>query len=117
MDAAAKLAALDVVVNALAHPARRQILLTVHLVGGAMSAGAIANRFEHAWATTTRHLRVLENAGLLDHHKEGRRRIYSLDRDRLELLREWLSWFDRVPETGNQRVDRERLDDDAAETG
>ena len=53
---------------AIAHPARRQILLTVHL-RGAMAAGDIAGRFAHTWPTTTRHLRVL--------------------------VKEWLAWFDR----------------------
>jgi DNA-binding transcriptional ArsR family regulator len=94
-DAAERLAALDAVVSALAHPARRQILLTVHLCGGEMAAGQIAARFSHAWPTTTRHLKVLEEAGLLRHRKEGRNRVYALDRGRLDLVREWLGWFDR----------------------
>ena len=97
MDAKEKLQALDEVVNALAHPARRQILLTVHLVGGSMTAGTIASRFAHAWATTTRHLRVLENAGLLSHTKRGRCRVYHLERERMALLHEWLAWFDHKP--------------------
>lgn len=93
MDPEAKLAALDAVVAALAHPARRQILLTVHLRGQA-SAGEIAGRFAHKWPTTTRHLRVLEQAGLLRHEKRGRSRLYIVDQERLALLHEWLSWFD-----------------------
>jgi DNA-binding transcriptional ArsR family regulator len=93
LDAEAKLAALDAVVAALAHPARRQILLTIHFRGEA-SAGEIAGRFAHAWPTTTRHLRVLEQAGLLRHEKRGRSRLYVVDRERLALVREWLSWFD-----------------------
>jgi len=93
LDPEAKLAALDAVVGALAHPARRQILLTIHFRGEA-SAGEIAGRFAHKWPTTTRHLRVLEQAGLLRHEKRGRSRLYVIDRERLALLREWLSWFD-----------------------
>lgn len=93
MDPEAKLAALDAVVAALAHPARRQILLTIHFRGEA-SAGEIAGRFAHAWPTTTRHLRVLEQAGLLRHEKRGRSRLYVVDREKLALVREWLSWFD-----------------------
>ena len=88
-----KLAALDQVVNAIAHPARRQILLTLHFRGGTATAGELAARFEHAWPTTTRHLRVLEDAGLLRHDKRGRTRVYTLDRDRLALVGEWLGWF------------------------
>ena len=37
-----KLQALDVVVNAIAHPARRQILLTLHFRGGTATAGELA---------------------------------------------------------------------------
>ncbi len=88
-----KLAALDVVVSAIAHPARRQILLTLHFRGGTATAGELAGRFEHAWPTTTRHLRVLEDAGLLAHEKVGRTRMYRLDRERLALVTEWLGWF------------------------
>jgi DNA-binding transcriptional ArsR family regulator len=81
------------VVVALAHPARRQILLTLHFRGGVATAGEIASRFEHKWPTTTRHLRVLEDAGLLHQEKRGRTRVYTLDKNRLALLTEWLGWF------------------------
>ena len=80
--------------SALAHPARRQILLTVHFRGGAMTAGDIAGRFRHAWPTTTRHLKVLAGAGLLRSQRKGRQRVYVLERDRLDLVRGWLAWFD-----------------------
>jgi DNA-binding transcriptional ArsR family regulator len=95
LDPAAKLAALDSVVQAMAHAARRQILLTLHFRGGTATAGELAARFEHAWPTTTRHLRVLEDAGLLEHAREGRTRRYRLNRERLALVSEWLAWFDR----------------------
>lgn len=62
-----------------------------------MSAGDIAGRFAHAWPTTTRHLRVLESAGLVRHTRRGRARTYHLERARLEVLRDWLGWFDRPP--------------------
>jgi DNA-binding transcriptional ArsR family regulator len=89
--------AYEAVFTALAHPARRRILLTVYFEGGSMTAGEIARMFEHAWPTTTRHLQVLEAAGLLRHDREGRSRRYTLDRRRLELVREWLAWFSRKP--------------------
>jgi len=90
--AAAKLAALDAVVAGLAHPARRQILLTIHFRGEA-TAGEIAGRFAHKWPTTTRHLRVLEDAGLLRQERRGRTRVYTVDTCRLALVSEWLGWF------------------------
>ena len=89
--------AYEAVFGALAHPARRRILMTVHFEGGAMTAGQIAAVFTHAWQTTTRHLQVLEAAGLLAHEKRGRTRIYRIERKRLELVRDWLAWFSRNP--------------------
>jgi DNA-binding transcriptional ArsR family regulator len=88
--------AYEAIFTALAHPARRRILLTVYFNGGSMTAGEIANTFEHAWPTTTRHLQVLEGAGLLAQERQGRTRHYRINRRRLELVRDWLAWFSRV---------------------
>jgi DNA-binding transcriptional ArsR family regulator len=81
------------VFSALAHPARRRVLMTINFNGGSMTAGEIAAIFEHAWQTTTRHLQVLEAAGLLTHERRGRMRIYRIQRKRLELVRDWLDHF------------------------
>jgi DNA-binding transcriptional ArsR family regulator len=93
-DPAARLEALEAVMSALAHPARRQILLTIHFRDGAMTAGDIAKRFAHAWPTTTRHLRVLESAGLVTQEKQGRTRVYRVAYERLTIVKEWLAWFE-----------------------
>ena len=96
-DSRTRLDAYEAVFSALAHPARRRVLLTVHFHGGSMTAGEIAGVFAHAWQTTTRHLQVLEAAGLLEHEKKGRMRIYRIEKKRLELVRDWLAWFSRAP--------------------
>jgi DNA-binding transcriptional ArsR family regulator len=89
--------AYELVFTALAHPARRRILMTVYFKGGAMTAGEIAHLFKHAWPTTTRHLQVLESAGLLGHERKGRTRQYRINRRRLELVGKWLAWFSKDP--------------------
>ena len=89
-----RLEELDDIVAALAHASRRQILLVVHFRGGEMTAGGIASRFECAWPTISRHLRVLEDSGLLVQEKRGRTRNYHIDKDKLDVVREWLEWFD-----------------------
>ena len=96
-DSKARLDAYEAVFSALSHPARRRVLLAVHFNGGSMTAGEIAAMFAHAWQTTTRHLQVLEAAGLVKHRKQGRMRIYSIERERLELVHDWLAWFSRSP--------------------
>jgi DNA-binding transcriptional ArsR family regulator len=88
---------LNAVLGALAHPARRQILMTIHFRGGEMTAGEIAGRFRHSWPTTTRHLGVLESAGLVTATQEGRVRTYRIERDQLSQVHEWLKWFEKRP--------------------
>lgn len=60
-----------------------------------MTAGEIDGRFGHAWPTTTRHLRVLETAGLVSAKKRGRTRVYQLEVKRLAIMQEWLAWFEK----------------------
>lgn len=88
-----RLAELDAVMSALAHAVRRQILLVIHFRGGEMTAGDIASRFHCAWPTISRHLRVLEQSGLVVHEKQGRSRVYRIDPAKLGVVHEWLGWF------------------------
>lgn len=89
---------LERVFKALAHAARRHILLVLHVRGGDVPAGVIAGRFAHSWPTTTRHLRVLREAGLVSVVRRGRERVYRLERQRMRsVVGDWLAWFDRTP--------------------
>ena len=75
----------DVVFNALAHASRRHIvLLLAH--AGELSSGYLAARFQHSWPTTTRHLSVLENAGVVTVRREGRSSHYKLERERVRFV-------------------------------
>ena|SRR5579884_1513249 len=94
-DVRPRVDAYEQVFSALAHAARRRVLLTLFFNGGSMSAGEIAGIFEHAWQTTTRHLRVLEKAGLISHEKQGRTWMYRLERKRLDLVTDWLKHFSK----------------------
>jgi DNA-binding transcriptional ArsR family regulator len=88
-------AAYDRLFAALSHATRRQILITLYFEGGAMGAGDIARMFSHAWPTTSRHLQVLEDAGLVTTQRHGRTRTYLLNRERIDLATQWLNWFAR----------------------
>ena len=92
----------DRVFSALAHPSRRHILLTLNFRGGRMSAGEIAERFGCSWPTTTRHLNVLREAGLVSVLRSGRERYYVLESDRLRaLVGDWLNWFGEEGQHGH----------------
>ncbi len=94
--AKAKLAELESVFAALAHEQRRHILLTLHFRGGTLGAGAIAERFACSWPTTSRHLRVLVDAGLVSVERRGRERFYQLQRALLlRVVGGWIDWFDQ----------------------
>jgi DNA-binding transcriptional ArsR family regulator len=87
-----ELDALDTLFAGLDHPARRHVLQVLFARGGTMTAGELAARFAHSWPTTTRHLGVLEDAGLVIARRQGRERHYSLDAERLRgLLDLWLA--------------------------
>ena len=78
-----------------------------------MAAGEIAAMFAHAWQTTTRHLQVLEAAGLLTHERQGRMRIYRIERKRLALVSDWLLHFQqpvRQRAGGKQDVSNKKAD-------
>ncbi len=84
----------ELVFAALAHEARRRIL--VFLLGrkGEMTAGDIVKRFQCSWPTMTRHLSVLEDAGLIRVEKIGRERHYFLNRKKMiTVIENWLIWF------------------------
>ncbi len=97
-DPARELKEVDGIFKALAHASRRHVLLVLHFRGGEMSAGDIADRFACSWPTTTRHLRVLEDAGLVRVTQRGRERFYRLEKKRLQsVVGDWLTWFRRKP--------------------
>jgi DNA-binding transcriptional ArsR family regulator len=89
----AELDAFDAVFGALANQTRRTILSVLHARGGEMTSGAIAARFDCSWPTTSQHLRVLENAGLVTIELRGREHVYRLAPDRLRSVAG--AWLDR----------------------
>lgn len=74
---------IEAVFSALSHEARRHLLLILSHLGGELSSGYLAARFHHSWPTTTRHLGVLEKAGLVEVRRHGRSSHYQVNRDRL----------------------------------
>lgn len=77
--------------SALAEPNRLRI---VELLGAApRSVGEIVTRLQLRQPQVTKHLQVLERAGLVSRHPLGKRRIYALRRDNLRALGRWAQSF------------------------
>ncbi len=88
-------AELDRVFGALSHEARRHIVLVLAHFGPELPSGYLAKRFTHSWPTTTRHLHVLEDAGIVSVRSEGRNCWYRLERDHLRgAVDGWLALLD-----------------------
>lgn len=67
--------------KALASTPRRRILN--HLAGGPMTVGEVAEKFEMAMPSISKHLAVLYDAGLVHQQKRGQHIIYSIAADHL----------------------------------
>ncbi len=72
---------MDRVFEALASTPRRRIL--AYLNGGELSAGEIAARFDFSKPALSGHLRILEDAGLIEREKRGQFVYFRLVPDRL----------------------------------
>ena len=69
------------VFQALASTARRKIL--AYLSASDLTAGEIVERFDMSAPSVSKHLRILQNAGLITAEKKGQYVHYSLVRDNL----------------------------------
>ena len=72
---------MDQAFKALSSAPRRRILN--HLAGGPMTVGEIADKFDMAMPSISKHLSVLYHAGLVHQQKRGQHIIYSIAADHL----------------------------------
>jgi DNA-binding transcriptional ArsR family regulator len=75
----------------LADPTRRQVF--ERLRSGPRPVNMLAQGLPVSRPAVSQHLKVLKEAGLVEERSEGVRRIYSLRREGLRELREWLDSF------------------------
>ena len=84
---------LDTTFGALADSTRRGIL--EQLAGGESSVTELAQPFDISLPAISKHLRVLERAGLLNQEKDGRVRRCRLDAGPMKEASEWISRYQR----------------------
>ncbi len=82
-------ASLDPLFHALADVTRRAVVQ--RLTQGEASVGQLAEPFDMALPSFMKHISVLERAGLLTTHKQGRVRYCRLEVERLEAAEAWFS--------------------------
>jgi DNA-binding transcriptional ArsR family regulator len=91
-DLAVEAPGMDEVFHALAHDARRAMLR--RLAGGALTVGQLAEPLAMSLAAASKHVQVLERAGLLDRTVSGRRHLCRLRAAPLAQAEAWLRWYE-----------------------
>jgi DNA-binding transcriptional ArsR family regulator len=77
--------------DALGNPVRRKILRT--LWTSPLGVGELATQFPVSRPAISRHLRVLEEAGLVEHRAQGARGVYAVRVQGLASVRDFLDEF------------------------
>jgi DNA-binding transcriptional ArsR family regulator len=95
--------ALDATFAALADPTRRAIL--ARLASGEASVTELAEPFAMSQPAISKHLKVLERAGLISRGREAQRRPRRLEAKPLAEATEWLESYRRHWEESFQRLD------------
>jgi DNA-binding transcriptional ArsR family regulator len=85
-------AKLDDVFGALADPTRRAMLRS--LAAGERNIGALAAPFRMSFAAASKHVRVLERAGLVRRRIEGRSHVCRLELSPLRMANQWLRFYE-----------------------
>ena len=94
---------LDAIFAALADPTRRAIL--TRLVDGEASVNEIAAPFEMSQPAVSRHLKVLERAGLIERDIDEQRRPARLKAQKMVVAVDWLNDFKAFWETSFDQLD------------
>ncbi|HEY6983018.1 MAG TPA: metalloregulator ArsR/SmtB family transcription factor [Reyranella sp.] len=84
---------LDRTFGALADPTRRTMLR--RLAGGERTVGELAQPFDMSFAAAAKHVKVLEEAGLLSRTIEGRSHRCRLETGPLAEADRWLAYYQR----------------------
>ena len=84
---------LDLTFAALADPTRRAIL--AQLASGEATVGELAEPFTISLPAVSRHLKVLEQASLIDRRRDGQTRRCRLNPGPLNDAAEWLAFYRR----------------------
>jgi DNA-binding transcriptional ArsR family regulator len=84
---------LDAVFHALGDATRRRMLR--ELAGGERTVGQLAKPFAISLAAASKHVKALENAGLIRREVHGRTHLCRLDPGPLASAHQWLSFYER----------------------
>jgi DNA-binding transcriptional ArsR family regulator len=102
---------LDAVFHALSSEPRREMLGM--LAQGERTVGDLAAPFDISLAAVSKHLKVLEGAGLVVRRADGRTTICRLRAEPLADVREWVAFYERFWSDGLDRLESLLTEEDA----
>ena len=94
---------LDTVFAALADPTRRD--LVARLAASDATVGELAEPYDMSLQAVSKHVAVLERAGLVTKVKDGQRRTVRLEAEVFDLMTKWIERYRREAEARYQRLD------------
>jgi DNA-binding transcriptional ArsR family regulator len=94
---------LSLVFGALADPTRRAIL--TRLAEGEATVAALAAPFHMSQPAISKHLKVLENAGLISRNRRATARLSHLEAEPLREVTTWLARYQRFWDESHERLD------------
>ena len=83
----------DQIFKALADPTRREIFHLL-IMGSALSITQLSSHFDISRQGITKHVKLLEEAKMVNLEKEGRECICYAQANALKVVKEWLSFYD-----------------------
>jgi DNA-binding transcriptional ArsR family regulator len=100
------------VFQALADPTRRDMV--ARLAGADATVGELAAPYDVSLQAVSKHLKVLEEAGLVSRSRDAQRRPVHLEAEVFDLMTKWIERYQREAEERFQRLDAllARMDDD-----
>jgi DNA-binding transcriptional ArsR family regulator len=105
---------LDIVFHALGDATRRRMLR--ELADGERTVGQLAEPFAISLAAASKHIKALENAGLINREVRGRTHLCRLDPGPLASAQHWLSYYERFWTVRLDELERLLREEDTSQT-
>lgn len=92
--------------KAIADPTRREIFHALVIAGSALSISQISNQFEISRQGVTKHIKTLEEAGLIHLDNKGRERFCYANAKPLKELNKWIKFYEQFWDDSLDNLDR-----------
>ena len=92
--------------KAIADPTRREIFHALVITGSALSISQISNQFEISRQGVTKHIKTLEEAGLIHLDNKGRERFCYANAKPLKELNTWMKFYEQFWDDSLDNLER-----------